>query len=63
MHIFFSFLIKPLHSRKKSALKLLNLPEFQREILASVSMERDRRGQRKRDLTLVFTGLPCVKWD
>ena len=62
MHIYFSFLIKPSDSRKKSALKLLNLPEVQREILTSVSMERDRRGQWKRNLTLVFTGLPCVKW-
>lgn len=52
------FFYQTIAFKKKSALKLLDLLEVQREILTSISMERDRGGQRKRNLTLVFTGLP-----
>ena len=46
-------------------LKLLDLPEVEREILTSVSMERDHGGQRKRNLTLVpfpRASIPEQRW-
>ena len=65
MHIcyfffFFFFLIKPSHSRKnKICSKVARFTGCSKKILTFVSMERDRGGQQKRNLTLVFTSPTC----